>query len=74
MPSTRTGEAICAFIVPEGQASIDKQGVAELIATAGLAKQKTPEHVEIVSELPKTPAGKVRKDVLRIRAAEFAQG
>lgn len=73
MPSTRTGEAICAFIVPESRAIIDMQHVAELIASAGLAKQKTPEHVEIVAELPKTPAGKVRKDVLRTRAAEFGK-
>ena len=74
MPSKRTGEAICAFIVPEARASIDMKEVADLISGEGLAKQKTPEHVEIVAELPKTPAGKVRKDVLRARAVDFAKG
>ena len=46
---------------------------AGLISAEGLARQKTPEHVAIVAELPKTPAGKVRKDVLRVRAAEFGK-
>jgi non-ribosomal peptide synthetase component E (peptide arylation enzyme) len=47
--------------------------IAGLISAEGLARQKTPEHVAIVAELPKTPAGKVRKDVLRVRAAEFGK-
>ena len=73
MPSKRTGEAICAFIVPADRATIDMKEIAGLISAEGLARQKTPEHVAIVAELPKTPAGKVRKDVLRVRAAEFGK-
>jgi acyl-CoA synthetase len=30
-----------------------------------MAKQKTPEHLCIVAELPRTPSGKVRKGDLR---------
>ena len=37
----------------------------EHFAAAGLAKQKTPERVEVVTELPRTPAGKVQKYMLR---------
>jgi acyl-CoA synthetase (AMP-forming)/AMP-acid ligase II len=69
MPSSRTGEAICAFIIPRDGCSIDFGTVTALFVQAGLARQKTPEHVEILTELPKTPAGKVRKDELRRIAA-----
>lgn len=65
MPSARTGEAICAFIVPRPGASVELEDVAGWIRDAGLARQKTPEHLELVQELPKTPSGKVRKDLLR---------
>ena len=68
MPSARTGEAICAFVVPRPDATLDLDDVAGWVREAGLARQKTPEHVELVAELPKTPSGKVRKDLLRERA------
>lgn len=72
MPSKKTGEAICAFIVPnEGQA-LDLAEVSDIVRAAGLARQKTPEHVELVEQLPKTASGKVRKDVLRKMAAGYA--
>lgn len=70
MPSKRTGEAICAFIVPATETPIDLSDVASLISTAGLARQKTPEHLVILSDLPKTASGKVRKDQLRLLAAD----
>lgn len=73
MPSQRTGEAICAFVVPRDEAAVDLQEVAELLRQAGLARQKTPAHVERVRELPKTPSGKVRKDQLRLLARELAR-
>jgi acyl-CoA synthetase (AMP-forming)/AMP-acid ligase II len=73
MPSPRTGEAICAFVVPAQPGDrVDLNYVSVLIEAAGLARQKTPEHVEVVAELPKTPSGKVRKDVLRGRAKTFS--
>ncbi|MBL9070551.1 MAG: AMP-binding protein [Sphingopyxis sp.] len=69
MPSKRTGEAICAFIVPVTGASIDMAAVTALVSAAGLARQKTPEHLMLVDDLPKTASGKVRKDQLRLIAA-----
>jgi acyl-CoA synthetase (AMP-forming)/AMP-acid ligase II len=72
MPSTKTGEAICAFIVPRAGEALDVAEVAGMIATAGLARQKTPEHVQLAGELPKTPSGKIRKDLLRKLAATYA--
>ena len=71
MPSRKTGEAICAFIVPRDGALIDVQEAAALIGAAGLARQKMPEHVQLVTELPKTPSGKVRKDLLREQAKAY---
>lgn len=70
MPSKRTGEAICAFVVPAWDVPIDLADVAALVSAAGLARQKTPEHLMIVAELPKTASGKVRKDQLRLIAAD----
>lgn len=39
--------------------------VREHLAAAGLAKQKWPEAVHVVDDLPRTPSGKVQKYVLR---------
>jgi acyl-CoA synthetase (AMP-forming)/AMP-acid ligase II len=71
MPSRRTSEAICAFVVPRDGETIDLPEVARLVGEAGLARQKTPEYIALVDELPKTPSGKVRKDQLRQRAQSF---
>ncbi|MBW8911744.1 MAG: AMP-binding protein, partial [Sphingomonas sp.] len=71
MPSARTGEAICAFIVAAGTAPTFAE-VGMMITAAGLAKQKTPEYVKIVPELPKTASGKVRKDLLRKIAESYS--
>jgi len=72
MPSRKTGEAICAFIVPAPGEQIDLASVDAMMRAAGLARQKTPEHVQVVDALPKTASGKVRKDVLRSMAAQYA--
>jgi acyl-CoA synthetase (AMP-forming)/AMP-acid ligase II len=37
---------------------------------AGLTRQKWPEEIRIVGELPRTPSGKVQKFVLRQRLRE----
>jgi acyl-CoA synthetase (AMP-forming)/AMP-acid ligase II len=74
MPHERLGEGVCAYIVP---AAGEQPTLAELAAfadVAGLARQKIPEHIEVVSELPRTASGKVRKDVLRRRIKEILAG
>ncbi len=72
MPNPRTGESICAFIVAAPDHLVDLALLTTLIASAGLARQKTPEHLILVSDLPRTPAGKIRKDQLRLAAAASA--
>ena len=65
MPHARLGEGVCAYVIAQDACELT---LGELIAhcfAAGLAKQKAPERLELVAELPRTPSGKVRKDVLR---------
>lgn len=71
MPSRKTGEAICAFVVLNVGETLDLVEIRQHIIDAGMARQKTPAHVELIAELPKTPSGKVRKDVLRLQARAF---
>lgn len=72
MPSKATGEKGCAFIIPRPGQSIDLPEIRRFLDAAGLARQKFPEHLELVPDLPRVPSGKVRKDVLRDRARDFA--
>jgi acyl-CoA synthetase (AMP-forming)/AMP-acid ligase II len=71
MPHERLGEGVCAYIVASRDDSgLDLPAVARFADEAQLAKQKIPQHVEIVSDLPRTASGKVRKDVLRRQITE----
>ena len=65
MPDAKYGEKVCACVIPKPGRSITLEDVVAHFATAGCAKQKTPEKLVIVSELPRTPSGKVRKAELR---------
>jgi acyl-CoA synthetase (AMP-forming)/AMP-acid ligase II len=69
MPDERLGERVCAIVVLGEGAALDVEDVRAHFAAAGLARQKTPERIEIVAELPRTPAGKVQKFVLREQLA-----
>jgi acyl-CoA synthetase (AMP-forming)/AMP-acid ligase II len=65
MPHPRLGEGVCAYVVPRADHALDGAAIVAHVTASGLARQKCPERVEIVSSLPKTASGKVRKDVLR---------
>lgn len=66
-PDPVMGERVCAVIVPRPGSSFDLDEARAHFAAAGVARQKTPEVIVLVDELPRTPAGKVRKEVLRAR-------
>ncbi|SFP28175.1 fatty-acyl-CoA synthase [Amycolatopsis arida] len=72
VPDERWGEVGVAWIVPEPGAEVTAE---EAVAACrrGLARFKVPRHVLLTSaaELPVTPTGKVRKFVLRERAARL---
>ena len=72
MPSAKTGEIGCAFLIPRAGQTIDLPEIVRFLTSAGLAKQKFPEHLVLVEDLPRVPSGKVQKHVLRDRAREIA--
>jgi acyl-CoA synthetase (AMP-forming)/AMP-acid ligase II len=73
MPSRETGEKGCAFVVVRPGQAIDLAEIRRFLERAGLARQKFPEHLVSVDELPRVSSGKVSKDVLRARAKAIAQ-
>lgn len=73
MPDPVMVEKACAFVVPRVGASPDVATLATHLETFGIARQKYPERVELVDELPKTASGKVQKYVLRQRVAALLE-
>ena len=70
LPDDRTGERVCAVVVPADPAQPPTlEDIAAFTAENGLAKQKTPEQLEVVDALPRNPTGKVLKFELRDRFA-----
>ena len=66
MPDEVLGERVCCYLVPvAGAEPLTVEQMREYLLGAGLAIQKVPERVEIVSALPMTPTGKVQKNLLR---------
>ena len=67
-PDERFGEHGCAFFrMQPGAEAPDLEAVRTHLAEAGLARQKWPEELRVVDELPRTPSGKIQKFVLRER-------
>jgi acyl-CoA synthetase (AMP-forming)/AMP-acid ligase II len=65
VPDPALGERVCAVVVARPGFTFDVEQARAHFAAAGAARQKTPELVVLTDELPRTPSGKVRKDVLR---------
>jgi acyl-CoA synthetase (AMP-forming)/AMP-acid ligase II len=65
MPHPRLGETCCAVVTLRPGARFDFQEMIRVLESSGLAKQKYPERLEILDELPYTAAGKIRKNILR---------
>ncbi|HEX4091971.1 MAG TPA: AMP-binding protein [Trebonia sp.] len=74
VPDPALGERVCAVVVARPGCTFDVEQAREHFAAAGAARQKTPELVIVVAELPRTPSGKVRKDVLRAARRAEAGG
>jgi acyl-CoA synthetase (AMP-forming)/AMP-acid ligase II len=68
------GERVCAVVVVRPGERLGLEEVRRHFAGSGLARQKTPERVEVVDELPRTPAGKIQKFELRRRFTAPADG
>ncbi len=70
VPDPRLTERACAVVVPRPGATVDLAGIVAFLETQSIARQKFPERLEIVDELPRTPTGKVQKFRLRQLAAD----
>ena len=64
-PHPRYGDVVAAVVVLKPGSALDLDGLRAHFAASGLARQKTPERLAIVDELPRTSLGKVRKAQLR---------
>ncbi|MCW2620475.1 MAG: fadK 1 [Frankiales bacterium] len=64
-PDPRLGERVVVFVVLRDGGTLDLDEVRAHFAAAGVARQMTPERVEVVATLPRTAAGKVQKFALR---------
>jgi non-ribosomal peptide synthetase component E (peptide arylation enzyme) len=51
---------------------MDLSKIRRFLDDQRLARQKFPEHIVLVDDLPRVPLGKVKKDVLRIEARKLA--
>ena len=70
-PDERLGEHAAAVLrVREGMKAPTLEQMREHLATAGLARQKWPESVHEVGDLPRTASGKVQKFVVRRQLRE----
>jgi len=65
MPDPVMVERACAFVVPQGDVPPTLDDLARYLVERGVARQKIPERLEVVTELPKTLSGKVQKFRLR---------
>jgi len=72
VPDATRGQVVKAFVVSNrapGDAFVDE---LKSFTRERLSQHEFPRHIEFVSELPKTPAGKVHRKVLRDREAAAA--
>ena len=69
MPDERLGERVCAYLRPRRGQTVTLEEVVSFMREQEIASFKLPERIELVSELPLTPVGKVSKKVLREKIA-----
>lgn len=65
VPDDVYGEKVCIYVELHPGGTLTLEEVRTHFQGSGLAKQKTPEHLEILPELPRNALGKVKKFELR---------
>jgi acyl-CoA synthetase len=74
-PDGRLGEHGCAFVRLDGDGpELALPMLQSHLAASGLGRQKWPEELRLVDDLPRTPSGKVRKADLRRQLREESEG
>ena len=75
LPNQKTGERACAVIVPRSGEEPDVADLRSFLEERRVARFKIPEQVELWTELPRNPAGKILKNKIRdALLAEMRQG
>ena len=69
MPDPRLGERACAFVICRDGQTLDMKDMQAFLAARGVAKVYWPERLELVTTLPRTANGKIRKADLRAQLA-----
>jgi acyl-CoA synthetase (AMP-forming)/AMP-acid ligase II len=69
LPDARLGERVCACIVPRDGETVTFEEMVEFLRRR-VATYKLPEQLVILTDLPRTPTGKVQKTPLRAIALE----
>jgi acetyl-CoA synthetase len=72
VPDETRGQVVKAFIVSERRPGEDFADELKNFTRERLSQHEFPRHIAFVSEIPKTPAGKVNRKVLREREAAGA--
>ena len=72
MPDIRLGERGCAFVTLRSDGSLDFGAMVDYLIEGGLIKQYLPERLEVITEFPRTPSGKIQKFKLRETAQLFS--
>ena len=72
IPDERLGEKTCACIIPKPNEHITQEEVKAFFKDK-VAHFKIPDRVELMTEFPTTPSGKIKKNVLREIMAEKIQ-
>jgi acyl-CoA synthetase (AMP-forming)/AMP-acid ligase II len=68
VPDPQSGERVCACVVLRpGAEALTLAEIRVFMEDRGVMRQKIPEQLELVVELPRNATGKVRKDELRAR-------
>jgi cyclohexanecarboxylate-CoA ligase len=73
MPDERLGERACAFVVLAAGEELDFAAMQAHLDAHRVTKTYWPERLETVSELPRTPSGKIQKFILRDRAGGLTE-
>jgi non-ribosomal peptide synthetase component E (peptide arylation enzyme) len=68
-PDEKFGERACAFLLVEEGVDVTLRELAPFLLEFGLSKEKLPERVICVTEMPRSPDGKILKGELRERIA-----
>ena len=69
LPDPALGERCCAVVACRDGGRIEFEEMVEFLLAKQLMKQKIPEQLEIVTEVPRNAAGKIQKQLLRDRFA-----